>query len=83
LVRAIREQTNDGEELVDLMLKVFRGEVDGAKLRDRMEAATWLADRAFGKPVQALEHSGKDGETLIPVDLIKAAVADADERRLQ
>lgn len=32
------------------MLEVFRDE-DGAK-RDRMEAATWLADRGFGRPTQ-------------------------------
>jgi hypothetical protein len=79
LVRAIREQTEDGEQLVDFMLRVFRGEVAEAKLRDQMEAATWLADRGFGKPVQALEHSGKDGEPLIPVDFIQAVVAEAED----
>lgn len=79
LVRAIREQTEDGEQLVAFMLRVFRGEVAEAKLRDQMEAATWLADRGFGKPVQALEHSGKDGEPLIPVDLIQMVVTDADD----
>jgi hypothetical protein len=81
LVRATREQTNDGEQLVRFMLRVFRGEVGGTKVRDQMEAATWLADRGFGKPVQALEHSGRDGEPLIPVDLIQAVVADADEHQ--
>lgn len=81
LVRAIREQTEDGEQLVTFMLRVFRGEADGVKLRDRIEAATWLADRGFGKPIQALEHSGRDGEPLIPVDLIQAVVADADEHQ--
>ena len=71
----------DGEQLVQFMLRVFRGEVEDASLRHRMEAATWLADRGFGKPVQALEHSGRDGEPLIPVDLIQAVVAEADERQ--
>jgi hypothetical protein len=47
------------------MLSVFRGRRPGggrgAKpgLNDRMDAATWLSDRAFGKPVQSLEHSGQ------------------------
>ncbi len=47
------------------MLIIFRGKRPGggrgAKpgLRDRIDAATWLADRGFGKPVQALEHSGQ------------------------
>jgi len=77
LVRAVREQTRDGEELVAFMLAVFRGEND-AKLRDRIDAATWLADRGFGKPIQAMEHAGKDGEALIPLAVIQALVAEAD-----
>jgi hypothetical protein len=83
LVRAIREQTDDGEHLVEFMLRVFRGEVDDASLRHRMEAATWLADRGFGKPIQALEHSGRDGEPLIPVDPGRqgAVDCDGDDRR--
>jgi hypothetical protein len=31
LVRAIREQTRNGEQLVDFMLRVFRGEMDGLR----------------------------------------------------
>ena len=54
LVAAIREHTKDGEQLVDFMLRVFRGEFLMAKLRDRIDAATWLADRGFGRPVQGL-----------------------------
>ena len=78
LVRAIRDQTADGEELVYFMLRVFRGQADGVKLKERLDAATWLADRGFGKPVQAMEHAGKDGEPLIPLAAIQAVVADAD-----
>jgi hypothetical protein len=79
-VKAIREQTADGEQLVSFMLRVFRGEVPSVKLKEQMEAATWLADRGFGKPVQAMEHTGKDGESLIPVSVIQAVVADAADR---
>jgi len=78
LVKAIREQTRDGEQLVAFMLQVFRGEVPGTKLRDQMDAVTWLADRGFGKPVQALEHSGKDGQALISVDLLQAILVEED-----
>jgi hypothetical protein len=60
-VRAIREQTRDGDELVAFVVRVFRGEVEGVKLRDRLEAATWLADRGFGKPTQGVELAGKAG----------------------
>ena len=52
------------------MLRVFRGETEGTRLRDQLEAATWLADRGFGKPIQAMEHAGKDGEALIPLAVI-------------
>ena len=42
----VREGTDNGEEIVDLMVNVMRGEViDGMKprIRDRMDAATWLS----------------------------------------
>jgi hypothetical protein len=54
MVQKIREATDDGEQIADFILCVFRGEVEGLKLKDRLEAATWLADRGFGKPVQAM-----------------------------
>jgi len=57
LARFIRDQTMDGEELATFMLEIFRGETSEADLRDRIAAATWLADRGFGKPVQAMQHA--------------------------
>ena len=36
----------------------------------RVSAATALLDRAYGKPVQAVEHSGEDGGPLV-VEVIK------------
>ena len=39
------------------MVEVFQDET--APRRDRMQAATWLADRGFGKPVQTL-RAGDD-----------------------
>lgn len=63
-VAAIRDATNDGEELVTFVLKVFRGESIGTgkgaqrpRLADRLAAATWLADRGFGRPIQAVENT--------------------------
>jgi len=55
LVKAIRESTRDGEELVAFMVKVLRGRVVGVRVRDQIDAATWLADRGFGKPLPAPE----------------------------
>jgi hypothetical protein len=54
LIRTIREETRDGAELVEFMLKVFRGQFGRGKLKDRIAAATWLADRSYGKPPIAL-----------------------------
>ena len=44
----IQERTSDGSELTDFVLRVFRDE--NASNKERMDAATWLADRGFGKP---------------------------------
>ncbi len=44
----IQERTGDGNELTDFVLSVFRDE--NASNKERMDAATWLADRGFGKP---------------------------------
>jgi Family of unknown function (DUF5681) len=43
LVRKIREETRDGEEMVEYMLRVARDEDEATKVR--VEAYTWLADR--------------------------------------
>ena len=47
----IKQSTADGNELVEVVLGVLRDQT--ASNRERMEAATWLADRGFGKPVVA------------------------------
>ena len=44
----IQKRTEDGSELTDFVLSVFRDE--NASNKERMDAATWLADRGFGKP---------------------------------
>ena len=44
----IQERTADGSELTDFVLSVFRDE--NVSNKERMDAATWLADRGFGKP---------------------------------
>ena len=44
----IKESTAEGNELVEVVLGVLRDQT--ASNRERMEAATWLADRGFGKP---------------------------------
>jgi hypothetical protein len=76
LTRSIREATGEGAELVNFMLAVFRGDMTHLPnartrprhrheidLRDRIAAATWLADRAFGRPGQVLD----DGIPMMPI----------------
>jgi hypothetical protein len=62
----VRAKTNDGKTIADFMLSVM---VDrNRKLDQRMEAATWLADRGFGKPAQVLAHGG-DPDSPVPIRL--------------
>ena len=59
LASYIREQTLNGEELANFVLMVFKGKMIDCKKPStamRMEAATWLSDRGFGRPVQGVEH---------------------------
>jgi hypothetical protein len=80
-VAAIREATDDGLELVSLMLQVLRGELPGVRVRDQMEAATWLADRCFGKATVAVEVTGADDwEHSELAQHIRARAAEASSR---
>ena len=56
LAAQIREQTNNGQEILNLMLEVMRDTI--RSIDRRLEAATWLTDRGFGKPAQTVEHGG-------------------------
>ena len=60
LAQAIRDQTGDGRELARFMLEVCRGEHADATLDDRVRAATWLADRGWGKPGPAMDQGRRD-----------------------
>jgi hypothetical protein len=48
----IRDATNEGAELIEFVLGLFRGE-HGSDIRMRADAASWLADRGFGKNTQS------------------------------
>ena len=54
LASYIRETTDGGREMVDLMVQVMRGEtINGMKpkIKDQMDAVSWLADRGFGRSI--------------------------------
>lgn len=77
LVAFIRENTRDGEELAERMLALLRGEVlvpdvkvvdkalvkviQHAPHKDLIKAAEWLRDTTWGRPMQAVELTGKGG----------------------
>ena len=78
LAALIREKTDDGEEMVKIALGILRGtsKIDrvsmftgkpykeGPAFKDRLEALKWLGDRGFGKALQAIELTGKDGRPI-------------------
>ncbi|MFN7135391.1 MAG: hypothetical protein ACK4N5_25175 [Myxococcales bacterium] len=65
----IREATRDGEDLLDFALAMLHGKSYGESkqppgMQFRVEAWKWLAERAFGKPVQGIELTGAEGGPL-------------------
>ena len=61
----VASHTHKGADIVAFMADVFyaKGQFEHARvpLAMRVEAATWLADRLWGKPKQVQEVTGKDG----------------------
>jgi hypothetical protein len=60
LARLAREAVGDGQDLIQFFTAILRADKKALgerriALRDRMQAATWLADRAYGKAVQFVE----------------------------
>ena len=53
----ILAKTKHGAELVSFVVEVFHGK-HHAQLKHRIWACEYLTDRAFGKPVQALQTEG-------------------------
>jgi hypothetical protein len=79
-VQAIREATSDGGELVEFMLRVLRGKIPGVRLRDRLEAATWLADRGFGRPAPAPPPDA--GDARLSLETLRAVLSASSEGKV-
>ncbi len=52
----------DFAELVEFAVRTARGDEPGVTIDNRLTAAEWLADRAFGRPLQRIELGGDDAE---------------------
>ena len=59
LVKLIEGKLKSRSEIVDFFLTKMRGEG-----RQAFEAACWLGERLYGKPAQAVELSGSDGDPI-------------------
>jgi hypothetical protein len=84
-MRQIRERTRDGEDLVNLALRVLHGEIPGTTIQHRLEALHWLADRGWGKPTVSVELTGVQ-ESVAPTMALNIfqILANPDQaRRLQ
>jgi hypothetical protein len=55
------------EEAVRTLVTIMRS--DRSPAAARVAAAQAVLDRGWGRPVQALEHSGPEGSALLPADL--------------
>lgn len=81
LARYVREQTGDGQEIIDLYLTILRNKAVTEKgapikttLRMQMEAGAFLMERGYGKAPQeiSIEASyAQDNEELEEWDLAK------------
>jgi hypothetical protein len=58
LAKKILEKTKDGEELVEKLLSLARGEVRRARPADQLKAIEMLFDRAYGKSVSHTDVTG-------------------------
>ena len=95
----VREQTENGFELVEAMLKILRGEmmVERTLMKggeeystkeepahaDRIRAAQWLADRGFGKVVETNINLDVGIATPQAVALALASLQNADNSEEQ
>jgi hypothetical protein len=85
--KRIRELTQDGEELIDIALKVARGELTVSTpvgkdadmidleptARERMDAVKWLADRGWGRAPEVEDDAPvEDDEESVDVKGAKA-----------
>ena len=97
LCEVIRKQTRDGAEIIAFMVGILRGEPyqypglppgphKGVAFLptpgERLEAAQWLADRAWGKAPQVVEATVDLDATVAQVDGVFAHVTEADVSRL-
>jgi hypothetical protein len=76
----VREQTGDGADLIDFLVKVLHNKRQPMRLR--LEACTQLLDRGFGKALQQVELGNMEGEEIVFRIVDARRAPDADPQRL-
>ncbi len=66
LERWVHEATGDGQEVVDVALRLLRTSLDE---KIQLEAAKFLAERGWAKPAQELDIASNGGTLSIRIDL--------------
>ena len=69
IAKQIREETNNGEEIVDFVMRVFRGKHPAFQHSpaDLKWAAEWLADRAYDTARQIIElNTEQEQQNILP-----------------
>src|SRR6266851_6724092 len=68
----IRQLTGNGKDITRILTECMLGKMPGAKARDRLDAARYLADRLWGKPLEAsIVATINDPNRLLAQDLTK------------
>ena len=76
----MRELVGDeGQRLAEVFLEVL--EAPDASLRERMEAASWLADRGWGRPTTVVAGDGDAPVQITVASMLATAAAQLEAER--
>ena len=62
----------DKKNIVEFIGNVAAGMIKDADVKDRLRASEMLLDRAWGKPVQSVDHSGEIEHTHRVINIVRS-----------
>lgn len=81
LAKLVIEQTGGGRAIVDFLMQVQSGLIEGCSIRDRIEASKVLLDRGYGKAPLQIEVTGQVVHAVTSVDVGKLSDDDLGNLR--
>lgn len=81
LAKLVIEQTGGGRAIVDFLMQVQSGIIEGCTIRDRIEASKVLLDRGYGKAPLTIEVTGQVTHAVTTVDVHKLTDEDLGQLR--